>query len=134
MKIKHFLPSPIAAAVILTVSFVEALAGDTRLIEPYAPKPSGPTPEGWEIKILEGSVVESVTRLKSGREIKVSTPAYELVPIGDVLVISDPGFNPTLANSQTDTIGAVLTKYSEEAHILQERLKKIIEELEKNLK
>jgi hypothetical protein len=106
-----------------------------KLYEPYAPKPSGKAPEGWEIKILEGSQVENSTLLNGKKEIKVTVPAYELVPKTNegTLIIKDPGFDPKLATAQRDTIGAVLTEYSEKTIDLQLKLEKVIEELEVGL-
>ena len=108
----------------------------TKLFEPYAPKPSGATPDGWEIQILEGSQIENKTTLVNKREIKVTVPAYELIPsVGKekITVLKDPGFEPSLATAQKNTIGAVLTQYSEKVNDLQEKLEKILGELEKGL-
>jgi hypothetical protein len=118
-----------------TFQLSNASEGQPKLYEPYAPKPSGKAPEGWEIKILEGSQVENSTNLNGKKEIKVTVPAYELVPIlsEETRVITDPGFDPKLATAQKNTIGAVLTAYSEEAYSLQEQLNKVISELEEGL-
>lgn len=105
-----------------------------KLFEPYKPKPSGSAPDGWEIKILEGSSVDSTTVLKNGKEVKVSAPAYELVPKEGALTFRDPGFQPELANAQKYTIGALLTQYSEKASDLQESLDRVVSELEANLR
>jgi len=115
---------------------LHAQDGQPKLFEPYAPKPSGTTPDGWEIRILEGSQVENSTVLKNKREIKVTVPAYELVPAtkdGKITIIKDPGFESKLANAQKNTVGAVLTQFSETAGGLQEKLDKIIQEMEKGI-
>jgi hypothetical protein len=113
----------------------EGPGGQPRLFEPYNPKASGKAPEGWEMKILEGSQVENTTVLEGKKEIKVTVPAYELVPskIEGVAVITDPGFDPKLATAQKETIGAILTLYSEEAVELQEKLEKVTAALEKEM-
>lgn len=116
-------------------SELQANEGQPKLFEPYAPKPSGKAPEGWEIKILEGSQVENSTSLNGKKEIKVTVPAYELVPKSTeaTTVIQDPGFDPKLATAQRETIGAVLTQYGEQSQELQIRLDKVIIELESSL-
>ena len=124
----------IALTILIAAQLSVASAEDkTKLFEPYAPKPSGPTPEGWSIQILKGSSVESKSNLKNGREIKVNAPAYELVPQKGGKVLREPGFEAALANSQKMTIGALLTKYSETAGTLQSELEKTLGELEKGL-
>lgn len=109
--------------------------GQPKLFEPYAPKPSGKSPEGWEIKILEGSQVENSTTLGSGKDIKVTVPAYEIVAKAstETIIIKDPGFDPALGTTQKATIGAILTDYSEAAIELQNRLEKVSKELEVGL-
>lgn len=109
--------------------------GQPKLFEPYAPKPSGKSPEGWEIKILEGSQVENSTTLSSGKDIKVTVPAYEMVAKSteETIIIKDPGFDPLLGTTQKTTIGAILTDYSEAAIELQNRLEKVTKELEAGL-
>jgi hypothetical protein len=106
-----------------------------KLYEPYAPKPSGKAPDGWEIRILEGSQVENSTNLNGKKEIKVTVPAYELVPktSDETKVMLDPGFDPKLATAQRATIGAVLTEYSEQTQELHTKLEKVIIELETGL-
>jgi hypothetical protein len=113
-------------------------AEETRLTEPYNPKPSGECPTGWEIQILEGSQIDNSTTLNNKRVVKVTVPAYELVPSkpkdGSVMTtLRDPGFDPKLANAQKDTVGATLTSYSEQAGVLSEKLSKIVESLRKDL-
>jgi len=105
----------------------------TQLLEPYAPKPSGNAPEGWEIKPLKGSSIETVTRLQNGKEIKVNAIAYQLVPKDGGVVLKDPRFDPRLANSQTATIGAVITNYSEKVTSLQKELDETIAALDEAL-
>jgi hypothetical protein len=117
----------ILAALAAATSTIQA-DQKTRLVEPYAPKPSGPAPTGWEIKLLEGSSVESKTKLKNGRQIKVNAPAYELVPV-DGVVMREPGYQPKLTNAQKETIGAALTEYSELAEGLQKTLEKTLKEM-----
>jgi hypothetical protein len=116
-------------------SQVHANEGQPKLFEPYAPKPSGKSPESWEIKILEGSQVENSTTLTSGKDIKVTVPAYEMVPkvSPDSVVLKDPGFDPALGTTQKATIGAILTEYSEVTVDLHGRLEKVTKELEKAL-
>jgi hypothetical protein len=106
-----------------------------KLYEPYAPKPSGVIPAGWEIKILEGSQVENSTILPPKREVKITVPAYELVPKqeGGSVVLMDPGFAPKLSTAQKETIGAILTDYSEKVIDVQAKLEKLTAELEKKL-
>jgi hypothetical protein len=133
-KKTKILTSTVAA---LVISSQLGISEDSqpKLFEPYAPKPSGKAPDGWEIKILEGSQVENSTTLDNKKEIKVTVPAYELVPkqSSTSIVFKDPGFEPELSTSQKSTIGAVLTDYSEQAGELQSRLEKVIQELEKGL-
>lgn len=109
--------------------------GQPKLFEPYAPKPSGKCPEGWEIKILDGSQVENSTTLSSGKDIKVTVPAYEIVAKTgpDTIITKDPGFDPVLGTTQRATIGAILTDYSEATIDLQARLEKVTKELEAGL-
>lgn len=109
--------------------------GQPKLFEPYAPKPSGKCPEGWEIKILDGSQVENSTTLSSGKDIKVTVPAYEIVAKTnpETIVTKDPGFDPVLGTTQRATIGAILTDYSEATIDLQAKLEKVTMELEAGL-
>jgi len=130
---------------LLTLAFclhnAQAEDKNTKLFEPFAPKPSHTLPPGWELQILKGSKVENKTTLKNNKEVKVTVPAYEIVPITTAsnptgrrpAILSDPGFKPELANNQTDTIGAVLTEYSEATTILEEKLETIIKTLEKEI-
>jgi hypothetical protein len=129
------LTTVICALVYGAINPVYSSDSQPKLYEPYAPKPSGKPPEGWEIKILEGSQVENSTNLNGKKEIKVTVPAYEIVPktTESTKVIKDPGFDPKLATSQKSTIGAVLTEYSEQAQELQVKLDKVIIELEEGL-
>lgn len=114
---------------------LQANEGQPKLFEPYAPKPSGKSPDGWEIKILEGSQVENSSTLSSGKDIKVTVPAYEVVPKTNqqTVVLKDPGFDPLLGTTQNATIGAILTDYSEATVELQAKLEKVTQELEKSL-
>jgi hypothetical protein len=125
-------------AIALTVGepkLAQANESQPKLFEPYAPKPSGKCPDGWEIKILEGSQVENSTTLASGKDIKVTVPAYEIVPKStpETVVLKDPGFDPVLGTTQKATIGAILTDYSETTIDLQNRLEKVTKELESGL-
>lgn len=123
------------AACALATAPLAAETGDdkTKLFEPYAPKPSGQSPVGWEIQMLKGSSIESKTTLKNGREIKVNAPAYEMVPSAGAVVLLEPGFNPALGNAQKLTIGALITQYSETAAEMQKSLDKTLAEMEKGL-
>jgi hypothetical protein len=130
----------LSASLLLSHTSVAEPDKTTKLFEPFAPKPSHPLPPGWELQILKGSKVENKTTLKNNKEIKVTVPAYELVPVPTstnsslrATILQDPGFKPDLANNQTDTIGAVLTEYSESTTFLEEKLQGIIDTLEKEL-
>jgi hypothetical protein len=121
-------------ALALAISMAGTQAEEkTKLFEPYAPKPSGPSPSGWEVQMLKGSSIESKTTLRNGREIKVNAPAYEMVPAAGGIVMKEPGFDPALGNSQRLTIGALITEYSETADRLQKELEKTISEMDKAL-
>lgn len=134
------IPQTLALVIIYTLGAnltqtLQASEGQPKLFEPYAPKPSGKSPDGWEIKILEGSQVENSSTLSSGKDIKVTVPAYEIVPKTnpETVVLKDPGFDPSLGTTQTATIGAILTDYSEATVELQAKLEKVTQELEKGL-
>lgn len=55
-------------------------ASDIQIAEPYPPKPNGQPPQGWTIKILEKSSIETPVQLSSGKIIKLKLPAYEIAP------------------------------------------------------
>jgi len=129
----------LSALLVLTLPTVLAEEKNAKLFEPFSPKPSHQIPAGWELKILKGSKVENVTTLKNNKEVKVTVPAYELVPVQtnptteETKILVDPGFQPDLANNQTNTIGAILTDYSESALTLETKLQTIIDTLESKL-
>lgn len=128
------LTKPALSACLCFLCLSGALAEDkTKLFEPYAPKPSGPSPAGWEIQMLKGSSIESKTTLRNGREIKVNAPAYELVPSAGAVVMVEPGFDPSLGNAQKLTVGALITQYSEAAADMQKNLEKTLGDMARGL-
>jgi hypothetical protein len=127
-------PSPVIPTPAATQEVPSAAA--SRPLEPYPARPTGEPPAGWKISLLENSKVESVTPVGPGKEIKISVAAYKLDPEAgtNILIMKDPLYNPLLKNDQKRTIGATITRYSEEVESLQQDLKEVIETLEMGLK
>lgn len=116
----------------------EITSDQKRVLEPYPANPTGNPPAGWKIKLLPNSKVENKTEIEPGKEITVSVEAYTLEPIAleneTIIVLNDPFYNPLLKNAQEKTLGASITKYSEESEILRNNLHAVIQSLEKDLK
>lgn len=112
-------------------------AQEEKILEPYAAKPTAEPPKGWKIQLLKNSKVENKTEIAPGKEINISVEAYKLEPIAigneTILVLGDPFYNPLLKNAQEKTLGAAITKFSEESQGLQKNLQLVISALEKSL-
>lgn len=106
--------------------------------DPYEAKPTADPPPGWKIQLLENSKVENKTAVTPELVMTIKVEAYALVPIKsgeeEITVITDPYYNPLLKNVQEKTLGASVTKYSEQTKILRDNLKEVIEKLENSLK
>lgn len=110
-----------------------------QFLDPFPAKPTGDTPKGWEIILLENSKAESKTQIEPGKDIDISVQAYQLVPAskgqeGQIWNIQDPQYNPLLKNAQERTLGATITKFSEECEVLRKALQDVTSSLEKSLK
>ncbi len=112
-------------------------AQEEKILEPYPAKPTAEPPKGWKIQLLKNSKVENKTEIAPGKEINISVEAYKLEPVAldnePFLVINDPFYNPLLKNAQEKTLGAAITKFSEESIGLQKNLERVISILEKSL-
>lgn len=128
----------LSLSLLLPISGIYADPTAEGLQEPYKPRPTGEPPKGWKIILLENSKVENQIEISPGKEITVGVPAYKLEPSKkdgeDVLILQDPHYNPMLKNAQEDTLGASITKFSEEGEALREKLKEAITTLENSLK
>lgn len=133
---KNTLTPILLACAISTTAYAAEL--QEPLQEPYKPRPTAEPPKGWKIVLLENSKVENKIEVSPGKEITVGVPAYKLEPTqkeGEtVLVIMDPRYDPLLKNAQEQTLGAAITKFSEEGEVLRKKLKEAINLLENNLK
>ena len=129
-------PAPSAETKMPSGDTREGQAMTSRPKEPYPARPTGDPPAGWKITLLENSKVESVTPVAPGKDIKISVAAYKLEPDGAAgsFVVKDPSYNPLLKNDQKRTIGATITRYSEEVVELQNDLKEVMGALEIALK
>lgn len=121
-------PSPAAMSGPVSVS----ASGGTpvQVVERSNPKVIGAVPAGWEIVPLEEAKMESdPIEIQPGVTQTIQVNPYKLVPDQPRTALKDPGFDPALGNAQTNTIGAALTRYNEEASELATRLQAAIKTL-----
>lgn len=107
-----------------------------RIYEPSQPKPIGVLPSGWTLGILKDHKIQAAPiPLPTGKSAKISALAYIIIPdeAKGSLLLPDPGYDPKKGLRQTDTIGAILTSYIEEAETLERSLEPAISSLRASL-
>lgn len=94
------------------------------------PKPMGLLPSGWDVGVVEDRTVEKIVDLPGGKNPRINSKAYVLIPtVKDGVVFDDPGFDVEMGNAQDSTVGASLTAYIEAASDLKKKLDVVTEEL-----
>ena len=102
------------------------------VVERSTPKIVGIVPPGWKIVPLEGARIESdPIEIRPGLSSVITLSPYKLVPDPKQApyAIKEPGFDPSLGNRQTNTVGAVLANYTREEQKLDEKLGSVIDQL-----
>ena len=102
------------------------------VIERSTPKVVGIIPPGWKVIPLEGAKIESdPIEIRPGLSSVITLSPYKLVPDPKQapLTIKEPGFDPSLGNRQTNTVGAVLASYAREEQKLDEKLGSVLDQL-----
>lgn len=85
-----------------------------RIYESAPPKPIGQVPQGWELAVVQGRKIEHPPiELPNGKQTRLTSLAYILVPQEGRVSFTDPGFDPELGTAQKDTVGASLTSFIE---------------------
>ena len=89
--------------------------GDTVEIDhPYSPKPLGIIPSGWIPEPVPNCSVRNPTvALKNGRTVIIDCPIFALVPDtkNQFRAFREPGFDSGKGNSQSGTLGNIVTRY-----------------------
>jgi hypothetical protein len=89
--------------------------GDTvEIAHPYNPKPLGIIPTGWVPEAIPNySVRNSPVALKNGRTVTIDCPIFALVPNtrDQYHAFREPGFDSAKGNSQSGTLGNIVTRY-----------------------
>ena len=110
-----------------------APTGETVLVvERSTPKVVGIVPPGWKIVPLEGAKIESdPIEIRPGLSSVITLSPYKLVPDPKQAPysIKEPGFDPSLGNRQSNTVGAILSNYTREEQKFDEKLGSIIDQL-----
>jgi len=102
------------------------------VLERSSPKIVGIVPPGWKVVPLEGAKIESdPIEIRPGLSSVITLSPYKLVPDPKQTpyAFKEPGFDPSLGNRQTDTVGAVLSNYSREEQKLDDKLSSVIDQL-----
>jgi hypothetical protein len=102
------------------------------VIERSAPKIVGIVPPGWKIVPFEGAKIESEPiQIQPALSTVIALSPYKLVPDPKQApyAIKEPGFDPSLGNRQTNTVGAILSSYSREEQKLDEKLGSVIDQI-----
>jgi hypothetical protein len=102
------------------------------VVERSTPKVVGIVPPGWKIVPLEGARIESdPIEIRPGLSSVITLSPYKLVPDPKQASysIKEPGFDPSLGNRQSNTVGAILSNYTREEQKLDEKLGSVIDQL-----
>jgi hypothetical protein len=102
------------------------------VVERSTPKVVGIVPPGWKIVPLEGAKIESdPIEIRPGLSSVITLSPYKLVPDPKQApyAIKEPGFDPSLGNRQSNTVGAILSNYTREEQKFDEKLGSIIDQL-----
>src|SRR5258708_20639240 len=104
--------------------------GDSVLVlERSTPKIVGIVPPGWKVVPLESAKIESdPIEIRPGLSSVIMLSPYKLVPDPKQTpyAFKEPGFDPSLGNRQTNTVGAVLSDYAHEEQKLNDKLGSVI--------
>ena len=110
-----------------------APTGESVLVaERSTPKVVGIVPPGWKIVPLEGAKIESdPIEIRPGLSSVITLSPYKLVPDPKQAPysIKEPGFDPSLGNRQSNTVGAILSNYTREEQKFDEKLGSVIDQL-----
>jgi len=102
------------------------------VLERSTPKIVGIVPPGWKVVPLEGAKIESdPIEIRPGLSSVIMLSPYKLVPDPKQTpyAFKEPGFDPSLGNRQTNTVGAVLLNYAREEQKLDDKLGSVIDQL-----
>jgi hypothetical protein len=102
------------------------------VLERSTPKIVGIVPPGWKVVPLEGAKIESdPIEIRPGLTSVITLSPYKLVPDPKQTpyAFKEPGFDPSLGNRQTNTVGAVLSNYTHEEQKLDDKLSSVIDQL-----
>jgi len=102
------------------------------VLERSTPKIVGIVPPGWKVVPLEGAKIESdPIEIRPGLSSVITLSPYKLVPDPKQAPysIKEPGFDPSLGNRQSNTVGAILSNYTREEQKFDEKLGSIIDQL-----
>jgi hypothetical protein len=102
------------------------------VVERSIPKVVGIVPAGWKVVPLEGAKIESdPIEIRAGLSSVITLSPYKLVPDPKQApyAVKEPGFDPSLGNLQTNTVGAILSSYAREEQKLDEKLGAVIDQL-----
>lgn len=102
------------------------------VLERSTPKIVGIVPPGWKVVPLDGAKIESdPIEIRPGLSSVITLSPYKLVPDSKQApyTLKEPGFDPSLRNHQTNTVGAILSSYTHEEQKLDEKLGSMIDQL-----
>jgi hypothetical protein len=102
------------------------------VLERSTPKIVGIVPPGWKVVPLESAKIESdPIEIRPGLSSVIMLSPYKLVPDPKQTpyAFKEPGFDPSLGNRQTNTVGAVLSDYAHEEQKLDDKLGSVIDQL-----
>jgi hypothetical protein len=102
------------------------------VVERSTPKIVGIVPPGWKIVPMEGAKIESdPIEIHPGLSSVITLSPYKLVPDAKQAPYSlkEPGFDPSLGNRQSNTVGAILSNYARDEQKLDEKLGLVIDQL-----
>ena len=102
------------------------------VLERSTPKIVGIVPPGWKVVPLESAKIESdPIEIRPGLSSVILLSPYKLVPDPKQVpyAVKEPGFDPSLGNRQSNTVGAILSNYSHEEQKLDEKLGSVIDQL-----
>jgi len=102
------------------------------VLERSTPKIVGIVPPGWKVVPLESAKIESdPIEIRPGLSSVILLSPYKLVPDPKhtPYAFKEPGFDPSLGNRQTNTVGAVLSDYAHEEQKLDDKLGSVIDQI-----
>lgn len=108
-------------------------AKDVKLFAPFSPKPLAPIPEGWQLRRPgDAKPFSREVDLGGGNKVTLSILPFVLAPNDEsenVFSIREPGYRPALQYRQLDTVGALLTEYTEQLEQSDARMTEAINRL-----